>query len=60
MKSKLNLVLCSDWRNIAKELRKQLKPHGLTVKFKTRLSWSDLIEVKVSELPTPKYMDVPF
>jgi hypothetical protein len=36
------LLLCSDWEGIRKELRKQLKPHGLTVNTKGNYNkWGD-------------------
>ena len=40
--------ICSDWRSLGKELRKQLKPYGLTVKFKTYKD-DNVVKVKISE-----------
>lgn len=47
------LILCSDWKAIENELLKQLKPHGLKVKFKTRRQ-DDCLTITVSEIPKPK------
>jgi len=48
------LILCSDWKGITRELRKQLSPHGLTVKIHTKRQWSDCVAVEVSKIPPPK------
>lgn len=48
-----NFILCSEYREIAKELRRQLKPYGLTVKFRSSREWCDQIAVEVSKLPPP-------
>ena len=44
-------ILCTEWNEIAKELRRQLKPHGLTVKFKTYRG-HDQITAHVSKIET--------
>ena len=44
MKSKL--ILCTDWQRLLAELRRQLKPHGLSIKSKTR-RLDDQITVEV-------------
>ena len=52
------LILCSEHREIAKELRRQLKSYGLTVKFKSRRE-DDQITVEVSKLPPPTPVKCP-
>jgi hypothetical protein len=48
---KTKLIMCDDWRGIAKELRRQLKAYGLTVKTHTKREWSDQVQWVVEELP---------
>ena len=47
---KLRLVLTDDWRGVAKELRKQLKPFGLTVKTYTDRQWGDMVDWEVTKI----------
>jgi|SRR6185503_7908842 len=44
------LILCSDWLSLGKEIRKQLKPYGLTLKFKSKKEWCDAIAVKINKI----------
>ena len=53
------LILCSDWQELTKEMRKQLKPHGLTVKVRTKRQWCDSVAVEVSRIPPPKPVKCP-
>jgi hypothetical protein len=53
-----NILLCSDWRGITKEIRKQLKPHGLTIKLRNR-KWSEYVIVEVAKIPPPKPVKCP-
>jgi len=46
---KPQLVLCDDWCGVARVLRKQLKPHGLTVTARTRRG-DDMIEWEVTKI----------
>ena len=47
---KPRLVLTTDWWGIAKELRKQLKPLGFTVKTRTRREWGDMVDWEVTKI----------
>ena len=46
------LILCSEWRQLLSEVRRQLKPHKLTVTA-TVIRGSDLLKVDVGPLVTP-------
>ncbi len=49
------LLLCSDWEGIRNELRRQLKPFGLTVKTKGNYKqWGDLLQWTVEKVVEPK------
>ena len=55
-KRKPRLVMCDDWRGILRELRRQLKPFGLTVKARTNYKkWGDAIDWEVQKLADPEY-----
>ena len=47
---KPRLVLTDDWGGIAKELRKQLKPFGLTVRTRTHREWGDMVDWEVRKI----------
>lgn len=45
------LLRCDDWEGIRKELQRQLKLHGLTVKTKGNYKkWGDMLQWKVEKL----------
>ena len=49
--AKPRLLLCSDWEGIRKELQRQLKPHGLTVKTKGNYKkWGDKLQWTVEKV----------
>ncbi len=49
------LILCSDWRSIRNELRKQLKPFGLTVITRGNYKkWGDQLVWKIERRPGTK------
>lgn len=48
---KPRLLMCNDWEGIAKEIRRQLKPFGLTVKVRGNYKkWGDMLDWEVMKL----------
>ena len=55
-KRKPRLVMCDDWRGTVSELKRQLKPFGLTVKARMNYKkWGDALDWEVSKLTDPEY-----
>lgn len=55
-KRKPRLVMCDNWRGIAAELRKQLKPFGITIKTRTSYQkWGDRVDWEVQKLVDPMW-----
>lgn len=50
------LVGCDDWRGIRNELRRQLKPFGLTVTTRTNYKeWADGVQWEIKKRPDAEY-----
>lgn len=55
-KRKPRLVMCDDWRGIVREMKRQLKPYGLTVRARGNYEkWGDALDWQVLRLPDPEY-----